>query len=237
MNQKAYLTIDDGPESFMREKIDFLKKENIPALFFCRGDKMEHNPDPVIYAIQNGFLIGNHGYSHTHFSKLKLEKCLNEISRTDQIINQLYQQAQQTCPRKYFRYPFGTRGNIRYGSPRIIFQRFDKKIQQIEKHLQELGYRPLTIEKATRRIPEHWMSNGTDTYWTLDIREWHHWKFRVPFSWILKRTHRKLSGRKGNEIILMHDHDQTHSTFEEIVRIIQNKGFEFLPFPSNPSES
>ena len=58
MQKIAYLTIDDAPtEDFIR-KVNYLKSVNVPAIFFCRGDRLEQRPDDLIYAIQQGFIIG-----------------------------------------------------------------------------------------------------------------------------------------------------------------------------------
>jgi len=58
----AYLTIDDSPSKFTKNKVDFLKKNNIKAIFYCRGEFIKGNMNAVIYAIEKGFLIGNHSY-------------------------------------------------------------------------------------------------------------------------------------------------------------------------------
>ena len=172
MIRKAYLTIDDSPSGFMKEKVDFLKLEKIPALFFCRGDFMEKDHETVIYAIKNGFVIGNHGYSHKHFSNINTKECINEILKTENIIVSLYKEANVKRGTKYFRYPYGTQGTILYGSLKIVFRKFDRKFLLVEKYLKELGYKPLKIDNYEKRFPEYFMMHDTDSYWTFDIGEW-----------------------------------------------------------------
>ncbi len=59
------LTFDDGPD---REStpalLRLLDRHNIKALFFCSGEAAEKNPDLVERIIEEGHLIGNHGYRH-----------------------------------------------------------------------------------------------------------------------------------------------------------------------------
>ena len=64
----AYLTIDDSPSPDMQSKVDYLHREAIPAVFFCRGDFLEERPAAALDAIRKGFIIANHSYSHPHFS-------------------------------------------------------------------------------------------------------------------------------------------------------------------------
>jgi peptidoglycan/xylan/chitin deacetylase (PgdA/CDA1 family) len=64
--KEAYLTIDDGPSDYFIEIIEFLEKNNIPAIFFCRGDKLLEKEEEAIYAIKKGFAIGSHSYQHRY---------------------------------------------------------------------------------------------------------------------------------------------------------------------------
>jgi len=228
MSKLAYLTIDDSPSRFTKKKVDFLKKKGIPALFFCRGDFMKSNPEPIIYAIKNGFVIGNHAYSHNQFSKMSIDECLDEITKTDKIIEELYKKTEIKRGKKYFRYPCGTKGGITCGSPKIFLKKFDKKLLAVEDHLKKLGYESLKIENYKKRYPEHFMMNDTDTYWTKDIGEWRMYEFNLKFSSIEKRIDRSLSYKNGNEIILVHDIEYTQNYFEKIINKLISKGFKFL---------
>ena len=110
MALRAYLTIDDSPSLHTDDLTDALKKRGVPALLFCRGDKLEQNQEPITRAIQKGFVIGNHAYSHTRFSTLSLEQCVLEIERTEKLIDTAYQNTGKERPGKYFRFPHMDRG-------------------------------------------------------------------------------------------------------------------------------
>lgn len=77
-----YLTIDDGPSQHTHKKVDYLKKHNIPAIWYARGEHIERYPDQLMYAITNGFLVGNHSYSHPYFSNISLEECIAQLILT-----------------------------------------------------------------------------------------------------------------------------------------------------------
>ena len=101
-----YFTIDDSPSEHMIEKVDFLYERKIPACFFCRGELLAENKPGVVYAIKQGFAVGNHSYSHPFFSETENETFFNEILQTEKLIDECYQLA--GCPRlgKFIRLPF-----------------------------------------------------------------------------------------------------------------------------------
>jgi peptidoglycan/xylan/chitin deacetylase (PgdA/CDA1 family) len=66
--------------------------------------------DPIIRAIHKGFVIGNHAYSHNRFSTLSFDECVNEILKTEKLIDKAYKHANMARPGKYFRFPHLDRG-------------------------------------------------------------------------------------------------------------------------------
>lgn len=111
MSPKVYLTIDDSPSSQTGRLTDFLKSGGIPALIFCRGDLLENNPGPIIQAIRKGFVIGNHAFSHRPAGEIGLETMLDEIERTEELIEAAYIEARVKRPGYYFRFPYIDRGD------------------------------------------------------------------------------------------------------------------------------
>jgi peptidoglycan/xylan/chitin deacetylase (PgdA/CDA1 family) len=227
MAKLAYFTMDDSPSAYFKEKVDLLAEKNIPTLFFSIGELMEKKPDDMIYAIQKGFVIGNHGYTHTRFCDLGIEEGINEITKTDNIISELYKKAKVKRTKKYFRYPHGIKGNIRFGSKKIFLRRFDKKFMALDKHLKELGYEPLKIKNYKKRMPRGFM-NDTDTYWTGNIGEFLMITKNRKFYEIENRIDAFFSYKNGNEILLVHDNDETHQYFDKIMDQLIDKGFTFL---------
>jgi peptidoglycan/xylan/chitin deacetylase (PgdA/CDA1 family) len=110
MTARAYLTIDDTPSETTDTLTDALKSRNIPAVFFCRGDRLEANPAPAIRAIAKGFCAANHAYSHTRASLLSFEDMSAEIARTEKLLEDCYDKAGVARGAKYFRFPHMDRG-------------------------------------------------------------------------------------------------------------------------------
>ncbi len=113
MTHKAgglYLTIDDGPSTRFTDFVDFLKVRNIPAVFFNRGDMMAMRPDHVMYGIKQGYIMANHLYSHSRASALSFGQIKDEILKTENILDDLYAQANVKRQGKYIRFPYMDRG-------------------------------------------------------------------------------------------------------------------------------
>ncbi len=106
----AYLTIDDSPSPYTNMLTDWLKERDIPAIFFCRGSLMKENISPIVEAIKKGFVMANHLYSHQRASELSFEQIIEEIEKTEDLINQAYQKANVKRPGKYIRFPHMDRG-------------------------------------------------------------------------------------------------------------------------------
>lgn len=107
---KAYLTIDDSASERMDDLTDFLAEQSIPALFFCRGDMLERHMDSAIRAVVQGFVLGNHTYSHQRSSAQDVDWIIADIERTEKLLDDVYHLAGQTRTGKYLRFPHMDRG-------------------------------------------------------------------------------------------------------------------------------
>jgi len=98
------LTFDDGPDPETTTKIlDILNKYNMPASFFCVGNKIEKDAEIVREVFAGGHIIGNHSYSHSKIFDLRSTgNMIKEIEKTSEIIY-------ETIGKKpmLFRPPFG----------------------------------------------------------------------------------------------------------------------------------
>jgi peptidoglycan/xylan/chitin deacetylase (PgdA/CDA1 family) len=108
--RKALLTIDDSPSQDSDELTLFLQANNVPAVFFCRGDRLKDNPEPMVRAVERGFVIANHAFNHRRASQITFEEAKTEILDTERLIENIYQQAGKPQPAKYFRFPHMDRG-------------------------------------------------------------------------------------------------------------------------------
>lgn len=146
--KKIILTFDDGPSEKFDELLSYLIKNKYKAIFFCLEKNLEilKRQKQIIKAIKNGFLIGNHSYSHPNFNIISFKKAKEEILKTDRIIEEIYKKAKIKRPTKLFRFPFFRKG---------LFNYF-----RIQKFLKKLGYRDIAS------------SGHYDVRCSLDPRDW-----------------------------------------------------------------
>jgi len=106
----VYLTFDDGPSKTVTPLIlDLLKQEQIKAIFFVLGSRVELNPDLVKRAYDEGHYIANHGYSHVYSNiYASTDSILNEYNATEQAIRNAIGVQEYNC--HLFRFPGGSIG-------------------------------------------------------------------------------------------------------------------------------
>ncbi|MBO7452607.1 MAG: polysaccharide deacetylase family protein [Clostridiales bacterium] len=102
----AILTIDDMPQNNTKAIIDYLCSMGIKCVFFTIGELLEKNPEPALYAISKGFVIGNHTYTHAKLNEISYEEGIEEIEKTEKLLNDLYEKAGVERPVKLFRFPY-----------------------------------------------------------------------------------------------------------------------------------
>lgn len=107
--KKICLTFDDGPHSNSLLILDVLKKHQIQAIFFCIGKQIEKHPEIAQQIFNEGHILGNHTYNHSHtISLLPASKFRAEIDRTDAVLSKITGQKTHL-----FRPPYGvTNPNI-----------------------------------------------------------------------------------------------------------------------------
>jgi peptidoglycan/xylan/chitin deacetylase (PgdA/CDA1 family) len=108
--REGFLTIDDSPSNQTDEYLDWLKERDIQALFFCIGERLTENSEPMIRAVREGHILGNHSWSHPRSSQVGLTAMLDEIDRTEDALNDIYREAGVERDGLYFRFPHMDRG-------------------------------------------------------------------------------------------------------------------------------
>jgi peptidoglycan/xylan/chitin deacetylase (PgdA/CDA1 family) len=84
------LTFDDGPNPPNTEALlDVLAQHDVKATFFLKGRNVEAFPGSVLAVAGAGHEIGNHSYSHRPMISLSKEDMLDEVVRTNQLIENL----------------------------------------------------------------------------------------------------------------------------------------------------
>jgi len=83
------ISFDDGPAlQFTPEILDILRAENIPAAFFCIGNRIAGNETLLQRVYREGHVIGNHSHSHhTWFDLFSSKKMLADLRQMDAAMN------------------------------------------------------------------------------------------------------------------------------------------------------
>lgn len=106
----AYLTFDDSASERMDDLVSYLHGKGIPAMFYCRGDKLDQNPDAAVRALRKGFILANHTYSHQRSSEKEIDWIIADIERCETLLDSLHAKAGVKPRGKYFRFPHIDRG-------------------------------------------------------------------------------------------------------------------------------
>ena len=219
---KFYLTIDDGPSSYMEQKLQYLNSKNIHAIWFLLGKNLEKNKSVAIDAIRSGHMLGNHSYSHSRFSQMSLEKAREEILRTEALLEEVYATAGIQRPYKLFRFPYGARG-------------FFSHKRKLETLLDEFVFESGPFATTQYKLLYRNNLNDNNWLWSFDVREWAIAKTdfrRTSFKRISNRLNRYLDmfSKDKDQIILMHDHGKTHQHFSDLIEMFLAKGIEFSSY-------
>lgn len=104
MQKQIAISFDDGPaEQYTREILGVLKLNNVPAAFFCIGNRISGNQTLLCQVIEDGHVIGNHSYSHHFwFDLFSTKKMLADV----QLMSETVKTETGLAP-KLFRPPYG----------------------------------------------------------------------------------------------------------------------------------
>jgi len=105
------LTFDDGPSTNTENILDYLAEHGLTASFFCLGQQIEKHPDVFNRMIEEGHLVGNHGYAHLDGWKNSTNNYIDDVER-----------GYQLCKSRLFRPPFGRLTYSQYQSIKNKFQ-------------------------------------------------------------------------------------------------------------------
>lgn len=245
MKHRAYLTIDDSPSPHTRELTDWLSREGIPAVLFCRGDRMEWDQGAVVAAIQKGMIVANHSYSHRPAGDLSFEEVVAEIEKTERLIDAAYRESGAARRGKYFRFPYldkgdGDRLERRFGeiiaNPESVSLARDDKAQKLQAWLKAEGFtQPFRgVTHPLYKNPD--VAQAADclfTYsscdWMLTDRHRGQWDYKNPED--LKRKIDDdpfLCHEGGVQITLFHDQPEIDRVVIALIRHMRDEGFVFL---------
>ena len=223
---EAVLTIDDLSSGNTPAIVDYLKKKGICATMFAVGQNVERYPEEAVYAVKKGMILGNHSYSHPGFSSLTMDQAKEEIDKTEEILNRVYETAGVERRYRPFRFPYGDKGGTLK--------------DELQLYLRTQGFHKL---KDTQIFYAGYAKQGLhediDTYWTFDFAEWqipHHTGFTEQDAF--KRMdeenpadREQLFTPDASHILLLHAHDETEEIvpgyYKHFIDYLLKKGMQF----------
>ena len=218
----ALLTIDDIASKNTPAIIDYLTEKNIPAIMFAWGENVEHYRDEALYALKNGIIVGNHSYSHPHFSEITFEECVYEIEKCEAVLDELYKDAGVERLYRPFRFPYGDKGGTNKDA--------------IQQYLKEKNFDKVDDTRITFPI---WKELGADkdidTLWTFDFAEYN---IRPGSGFtaddVMKKIDQEYISEDGTfNLLLLHAHDETEELVPEYYKTflgaLIEKEVQFVP--------
>lgn len=255
MAKKLFLTIDDFPTSVSGELICFLTEKRIPAVIFCIGENLKNNISVAVQALEHGLILGNHSYTHPHFSGITVQKAVEEIRKTDEMLGEIYHEADLPWSQKYFRFPYGDKGD---GMKGMVFQNNPADNSSIKNQIQEeliaLNYTHPIPPGITYSYYRNDLARDRDIHWTLDGMEWCLKRKNGLFSLrnttdiidrlfsenpfdcrgVVPEKNYGMQYAGSDEILLLHDHPVTIGVFKSMVDEVLRRGFGFHALVESP---
>jgi peptidoglycan-N-acetylglucosamine deacetylase len=242
VGKRAVLTVDDAPSADWRAKLAVLDRLGIRAVFFCIGRELVRRRGFVAAALAAGHLVGNHGWSHTAFSSMRLDECEREIDATHRLLVALHRDARRELRPRFFRFPFGDKGALT--GPNVEVEPPPEGLARkasIQRMLRERGYTQPPFDGVTYRWYRSFgLLDDADWYWTYDTMDWSTiaeepmFGVRTPED-VYRRLDedvpeggRGLNHGRSDEIVLMHDQPDASGLFESVLRRIGDKGIDFV---------
>jgi peptidoglycan/xylan/chitin deacetylase (PgdA/CDA1 family) len=230
MSKKIYLTIDDCPSERIAEKINILIYKKIPAVLFCIGNKIHLHEKTLIDAVKNGIILGNHCYTHRPLSQLTTREAIEEIIKTDLLIENLYKKVSVERKIRLIRFPFGDKGDV-FDNKTSSTEK-QNKVKTIQDVIKKLNYKLPDITDVTLEwVYQKKFDKFNDLFWTFDLTERNCLQKTVEKTkeYIDSRFKTHILNRDSAEILLIHDHPEM-KTFEIIIDILQKNRVEFARF-------
>lgn len=134
----VYLTFDDGPIPEVTPWVlELLRKEGIPATFFCVGENVMKYPEIYRQVLENGHSVGNHTFNHWQGLKKKNQDFFLNIEKAGNYIDS-----------DLFRPPHGWLKNSQY--------------RYLKEHFRIIMWDLISCDYDTRIKPERVFRNITD---------------------------------------------------------------------------
>lgn len=144
-----YLTFDDGciPEITPRV-LDILNRYGVKATFFCVGENIEKYPHIFRMLIDGGHAIGNHTYHHLPGWQTPTPDYLEDVLKTDAVIDSHLSKEDAQKRVRLFRPPYG---RMRAGQKKALCRSHKVVLWDVLTHDYNPCYTPEQIMRAIRK--------------------------------------------------------------------------------------
>ncbi len=228
---KAYLTIDDSPTAETEDLVDFLTARGIPAILFVRGELLEKNPRAIEYAIQKGFIVGNHSYAHKPAGEMKYQDWVDDLELCESLIEAAYLNCNLPRPKKLYRFPYIDRGDGQKNE-QIDMATIKENDQTLplQEYLHKHGF-----EQPFENMPSTCPNKAKDCLYTFTTRDWmlnnkHRGHHNIKTIDDLKArvdADKSLQEKTHNHVIIMHDQLGLFDISCALIDYLSEKGFIF----------
>lgn len=210
-------TTHNKPGNLRREKERFLKimqtliDHNVPATGFVLAGSIEKNQWELLEQFHDeGFIIGNHTYSHLNLNRVDAERYKEDIARADKILTPLMQQGQ-----KYFRYPYLAEGK---GETKMDVQNFlanhDYIIAPVTIDSKDFKFNAQLFAIPWRQRPNH-LERIKKQY--------------LNYIWQQTlRAEKKAGNTEQTQILLIHANLLNSHFLGDVITMYKNKGYRFV---------
>lgn len=218
--RSIYLTIDDSPSKNTVKILQYLNDNQLPAIFFCRGEFIEKKLESVRLIIKYGYLVGNHSYTHPYFSTITTEQCIEEIEKTEQLIEQCYKDANIKRPTKIIRLPFADRGAGK-GARSASTEQERSKVDKIQRFLKANNFKSI-FESADDFI---------DAFWDWDTQDYKSKYIASPKDYLRNLEQQWAMIEHKCPVMLIHDFDHNYELFKASMSFLKNNKITCQKFP------
>ena len=240
---RTILTIDDSPSSHTKTLVDLCAAHDIPAIFFCRGDRIEAFGDAGLrHALDQGMVLAHHSYHHQPAGEWGFDLWRDDFMAMQDRLHDLHKSAGHAWARKLYRFPYIDRGDgdrIERRFPDLanggVIETNDR-VRRMQDFLVNQGYHQ-DFGVVNHPLYQNPVVAGAQdclfTYSTCD--------------WMLTRRHQNrhryhslpdLIGAMDNDIwlsdpdldhiLLVHDEDEIHGVTSGLIEAMVARRFKFM---------
>jgi peptidoglycan/xylan/chitin deacetylase (PgdA/CDA1 family) len=190
--------------------LNALIEQKVPATGFVIAGAISKGQWQLLESFKSqGFMIGNHTYTHENLDAIGAEKYIKDIAKADHRLLPLMTE------RKYFRYPYLAEG---HGGARHQVQKYLAKNQYI--------IAPVTIDTKDFRFNMKFLAIN----WR--VRAEHLEKIKQQYlSYIWKQTEqaeRRAHGKEVKHILLLHANLLNSHLIGDVIQLYKTHGYRFI---------